>query len=98
MTQFNTRMYQHDKDGNPIPRIYRRASKGKRSPRLLVKCGDCQQSLEIYYGHDRGVDFGIEINGVLASREEWRKILLPLLANALRNGSRSAKRPSKRSL
>ncbi len=43
-------------------------------PRLLIKCGDCCASLEIYYSPD-----GMEINGVYASLSEWRSVLSPLL-------------------
>lgn len=63
-------------DGYPVPRVYRRKAQGKRSARLLIKCGDCDQKFEIYYGPE-GED--LEIAGVLASVENWREILLPLL-------------------
>ena len=63
-------------DGYPIPRIYHRKAHGKKSARLLIKCGDCQEKFEIYYDRD-GED--LEIAGGLASVENWRKILLPLL-------------------
>jgi hypothetical protein len=43
---------------------------------LLIKCGDCDEKFEIYYGPD-GED--LEIAGVLASVANWRKILGPLL-------------------
>src|SRR2546423_13130259 len=64
-------------DGYPIPRIYHRKMRGKKSARLLIKCGDCANKFEIYYGPD-GDD--LEIAGVFASIENWRKILLPLLS------------------
>ena len=63
-----------DGSGGWRPRVYRRAGKGKKSPRILVKCGCCESALEIYYDEE-----GMEINGVNASREEWKEILLPLL-------------------
>ena len=63
-------------DGFPVPRVYRRKARGKKSARLLIKCGDCDQTFEIHYGPE-GED--LEIAGVLASIENWRKILLPLL-------------------
>jgi len=44
------------------------------SPRYLIKCGDCSNGLEVYYGGGF-----LEICGVHASLGEWRKILLPLL-------------------
>lgn len=62
--------------GFPVPRVFRRKARGKRSARLLIKCGDCDQKFEIHYGSE-GED--LEIAGVLASIENWRKILLPLL-------------------
>lgn len=74
--KWNQKRYQY-KDGNPIPRIYYRKAQGKQSARYLIKCGDCDESLEIYYG-PRG-DNILEIGGVLASKKEWKKILLPLL-------------------
>jgi hypothetical protein len=59
----------------PVPRVYRRKTRGKRSARLLIKCGDCAQKFEIHYGPG-GED--LEIAGVLASVEDWHEILLPL--------------------
>jgi len=66
--------------GYPIPRIHYRKARGKESARLLIKCGDCPNKFEIYYGPD-GDD--LEIAGVLASMENWRK-LLPLLKRTRR--------------
>ena len=43
-------------------------------PRYLLKCGCCDEKLEIYYDDD-----GLEINGVNGAIEDWREILLPLL-------------------
>jgi hypothetical protein len=42
---------------------------------LLIKCGDCDQKFEIHYGP--GAE-DLEMAGVLASVENWKKILLPL--------------------
>ena len=64
------------RDGYPIPRVFHRKARGKKSARLLIKRGDCDQKFEIYYGPD-GED--LEIAGVLASVANWRKILGPLL-------------------
>ena len=51
-----------------------------RSPRLRVKCGCCDQTVDIYYDPTNGDGLnGLEINGVNASIEEWRRLLLPLL-------------------
>lgn len=63
-------------DGYPVPRVYRRKARGKKSARLLIKCGDCDQTFEIHYGPGSE---NLEIAGVLASVENWKKILLPLL-------------------
>lgn len=74
--KWNRKMCQYQ-NGVPILRVYHRRANGKKSARYLVKCGDCDESLEIYYGPE--INNGVEIGGVLASKEEWRKILLPLL-------------------
>jgi hypothetical protein len=36
-------------DGYPVPRVYHRKANGKKSARLLVKCGDCENKFEVYY-------------------------------------------------
>ncbi len=56
-----------------LPRIFHRTFK-RKSPRYTIKCGCCDESLEIYYSDD-----DLEINGVYASKKHWRDILLPLL-------------------
>ena len=43
-------------------------------PRYLLKCGCCDERLEIYYDSET-----LEINGVNGAVEDWREILLPLL-------------------
>ena len=43
-------------------------------PRYLLKCGCCDEKVEIYYDNE-----GLEINGVNGSIDDWREILLPLL-------------------
>jgi hypothetical protein len=68
-------------DGFPVLRVYRRKAHGKKSARLLIKCGDCDEKFEIYYGPDSE---DLEIAGVLASVENWRRILLPLLKESAR--------------
>ena len=68
-------------EGYAVLRVYHRKARGKQSARLLIKCGDCNQKFKIYYGPE-GDD--LEIAGVLASVENWRKILLPLLQNRSR--------------
>ena len=51
-------------------------------PRYKVKCGCCEESLEIFYDRDGG----LEINGVEGSIENWREILLPLLNIKMKDG------------
>lgn len=70
----NRKLAQSRSDGSWDLRIFHRAARDKKSPRYLVKCGCCDQSVEIYY--DEGA---LEINGVNGSIENWREILLPLL-------------------
>jgi hypothetical protein len=70
----NTRMLVTDPAGGWRPRVFKRAAAGRKSGRLLVKCGCCDERVEVY--HD---DHGLEINGVYASLNEWREILMPLL-------------------
>jgi hypothetical protein len=55
-------------------RAERKRSQGHISPRYLLRCGCCDQAVQIYYDKD-----GLEINGVHGSIENWREILLPLL-------------------
>lgn len=70
----SNRFYDTKRYGYPQIRVYHRKGKGKKSPRYLLKCGCCEQKVEIYYGDD-----GLEINGVNGSIEDRRDILLPLL-------------------
>jgi hypothetical protein len=72
---------QKGSDGYPVPRVYHRKAHGKKSARLLIKCGDCDNKFEIYYGPQSE---DLEIAGVLASVENWREILLPLLKKVSR--------------
>jgi hypothetical protein len=68
------KFYDTSRYGQPQIRIYHRKGIRKKSPRYLLKCGCCDQKIEIYYGDD-----GLEIGGVNGSIENWRDILLPLL-------------------
>lgn len=67
--QFNQSRYQYDPKGLPLPRVWAYKAKGKKSPRLLIRCGDCQNKIEIHYSNE-----DLEINGVLAGKDQWRKI------------------------
>jgi len=68
------RFYDTSRFGQPEIRVYHKKGQGKRGPRYLLKCGCCEERLEIYYTDD-----GLEIGGVNGAIEDWREILLPLL-------------------
>jgi hypothetical protein len=70
----SNRFYDTSRFGHPQIRVYHRKGAGKKCPRYLLKCGCCNQKLEIYYAED-----GLEIGGVNGALEDWRKILLPIL-------------------
>ncbi len=70
----SNRFYDTSQYRYPQIRVYHRKGSGKKSPRYLLKCGCCEERVEIYYGDD-----GLEINGVNGSIEDWGDILLPLL-------------------
>ena len=76
VTKYNTKLGVYEECGGAKLRIWHRKQKGIDSARYLIKCGDCDQKLEIYYGDE---DTFLEIGGVHATLNEWRKILLPLL-------------------
>jgi len=73
----HNKLAQQRPEGTFQLRVYHRSGRGKRGPRYLVKCGCCDESLEIYYG-----DGTLEVNGVLGSVQDWREVLLPLLADS----------------
>jgi hypothetical protein len=68
------RFYDTTRFGQPQIRVYHRKGKRAQCPRYLLKCGCCDQRLEIYYSED-----GLEIGGVNGAIDDWREILLPLL-------------------
>jgi len=68
------RFYDTSRYGYPQIRVYHKKGYGKKSPRYRLKCGCCEEKVEIYYDDD-----GLEINGVNGAIEDWREILLPLL-------------------
>jgi hypothetical protein len=84
----NRKLGQQRPDGYPALRVSHRKGHGKRSPRLLIKCGDCENKIEIYYDPEDSSD--LEIGGVLGSVGNWREILLPLLASAAKKRNRPA--------
>ncbi len=74
--KYNTKLGIYEKCGAPKLRIWHRKREGIKSARYLIKCGDCDSKIEVYYDKD---DCFLEIGGVHASRKEWSKILLSLL-------------------
>jgi hypothetical protein len=68
------KMYVMRPDGFPALRVWHRKGRAKQSPRLRIKCGDCENALEVFYDEE-----ALEIGGVHGSSENWREILLPLL-------------------
>ena len=68
------RFYDTSRFGQPRIRVYHKKGFGKKMPRYLLKCGCCDEKVEIYHADD-----GLEINGVNGAIEDWREILLPLL-------------------
>ena len=75
------RFYDTTRFGQPQIRIYQKKGRRKKSPRLLLKCGCCDEKVEIFYSED-----GLEINGVDGAIEDWREILLPLLLIECKEG------------
>ncbi len=69
------RIYDTSRFGQPQIRVYHKKGVGKKMPRYLLKCGCCEERVEIYYSDDDG----LEINGVNGAIDDWREILLPLL-------------------
>ena len=58
-----------------LPVVYKRKLRGKYGGRFLVKCGDrCGESVEIHFCPNPKLTM-VEINGVAASIEVWRKLL-----------------------
>ena len=76
------RFYDTSRFEYPQVRVYHKAARAKRAPRYLLKCGDCDEKIEIHYAED-----GLEIGGVHGSIEDWREILLPLLLIEDKNGT-----------
>ena len=71
----NKKMCQVQPDVAPcLLRVWHRKAFKKTMPRYLVKCGCCDEAVEIYYGEGT-----LEINGVLGTVDDWRELLLPLL-------------------
>ena len=68
--------------GNLPLRVSYRSKRGRNGARILIKCGCCNQSLEIYPADDPKnfpLSESIEINGVNGSVAQWRELLCPLM-------------------
>jgi hypothetical protein len=61
-------------EGGKKLRTYYSAQRGTKMASVRIKCGCCSEQTVIYYDHDL-----LEINGVVASLEEWKRVLGPLL-------------------
>ena len=76
-----TKIEDEQKDAMPL-RVTRRKAVWKKSPRLRIKCGCCEEAFEIYVDDtptgDIHEDF-LEISGVYGTIDQWRKLFLPLL-------------------
>ena len=70
----DNKLYDTEKYGYPLIRVYHKKAIKKKMPRYLLKCGCCNKKIEIYYDEE-----GLEIGGVNGAIEDWREILLPLL-------------------
>ncbi len=80
-----------------VIREYVGGGKRVQSARIRVKCGCCDQALEIFPA-DRGAVCAnadtIEINGVLATIAQWRQVLLPMLGVAMPESAEIVRYPS----
>jgi hypothetical protein len=70
----SNRFYDTRRFGQPQIRLRHRKGIGLKSPSYVLRCGCCDQKLEIFYSDD-----GLEIGGVNGTLEDWREILLPVL-------------------
>ena len=62
---------------------------GVKSAYLLVRCGRCDEKVEIYYDTISPKNIhqdGLEINGVNGTIYQWCKVLLPLLGIKISKG------------
>ncbi len=73
----------YDRNGMFYLRVYRKKKTKKLDAHYLLKCGCCDSKLKIF--DFDGSALGnmhkdlLEINGVMGSIAEWRRIFLPLL-------------------
>ena len=68
----------YDEEGFPIPKISYKKPKDGRVGIFTITCGDgCKNRVKI--SDNVLSNSSLEINGVIASKKIWKKILLPLL-------------------
>ena len=77
----SNRFYDTERFGQPQIRLRHRQGKGVKSPSYVLRCGCCDEKVEIFYSDD-----GLELGGVNGALEDWREILLPLLLIERRGG------------
>ena len=77
----SNRFYDTQRFGQPQIRLRHRKGIGLKSSSYVLRCGCCDQKLEIFYSDD-----GLEIGGVNGALEDWREILLPVLLIESRRG------------
>ena len=72
-----------DSAGGVLPlRLTRRKGRKLMAPSIRVKCGCCNEAVEIYFDDERACNPStdtLEINGVIGTVNQWKQILLPLL-------------------
>lgn len=73
-----TKTFKDPVQGNGVKIEVTNFAGDRNSPRIRVVCRDCDSRLDIY-GRPGDPDEALEIGGVYASKEMWRRILLPLL-------------------
>lgn len=56
-------------------RVIFRKRRGTKAPAHIIKCGCCNEEVHVYADPE-----SLEINGVEGSLQNWREVLLPLLA------------------
>lgn len=72
-----------DAEGMVSPlRVWRRKGRGKMLPRIRIKCGCCDQFMDIrpddLVTADPSMNI-LEISGVMGTVDQWKQVLLPLL-------------------
>jgi hypothetical protein len=69
ISERSNRFYDTSRFGHPQIRVYHRKGDGKKCPRYLLKCGCCDQRLEIHYAED-GLESGAS-TGLLMTGEKF---------------------------